>query len=142
MRYKLPVSVAAICTAVLTAVVLFRAPEAQATIPYSIVDARTQQPVGSDVVRLTNASESSTKISQKARSFAPQAIEVRVGQTLEILNDDDTVHNAYCAAPDFKYNAGAQQPGSSAKVVFSAKGTFQVRCAIHPKMVLTVTVSE
>lgn len=142
MRYKLPLSIATVCTAALTLVVLLRSPEAEAAMPYTVVYAQTQQPVGSDIVRLSNASDTAATISQKAKSFAPHAVEIRVGQTVEILNDDDTVHNAYCAAPGFKYNAGPQQPGSSSKVVFTSAGTFQLRCAIHPKMLLTVKVSE
>lgn len=81
-------------------------------------------------------------ISQKDKAFTPVEASVKVGQVIEIVNDDTTIHNAYCQSPDFKYNSGPQQPGGRSKLVFTAAGTFEVRCAIHPKMKLTVKVTE
>ena len=81
-------------------------------------------------------------VSQKEKSFSPAEASVRVGQTLSIVNDDTTVHNAYCQSGDFKYNSGPQQPGGSSKLVFTSAGTYEVRCAIHPKMKLVVTVTD
>ena len=88
--------------------------------------------VGADVVT----------VSQKEKSFAPGVVQLRTGSALAILNDDDVVHNVYCRAGDFKYNSGPQQPGVRATITFSAPGRYEVRCAIHPKMLLTVEVAD
>jgi plastocyanin len=80
-------------------------------------------------------------VTQKEKTFLPATIEIRVGQALEIVNEDTTLHNAYCSAGDFKYNSGPQQPGSKSTLTFTAPGAYEVRCAIHPKMRLAVTVA-
>lgn len=118
------------------------APAHALPLPFAIVDATTQRPVGEGIVRVTATAEISATISQKDKAFTPTTISIHAGQTIEILNDDNTVHNAFCSAGSFKYNAGPQQPGTSSKVCFTTAGTYQVRCAIHPKMLLTVTVTE
>jgi plastocyanin len=93
------------------------------------------------VVAEANATPASV-VSQKNKTFTPAAVELRVGQTLEIVNDDQSTHNAFCQSGDFKYNAGTQAPGSTSQVTFTKAGTYDVRCAIHPKMLLHVTVTE
>jgi len=42
----------------------------------------------------------------------------------------------------FRTNLGSQPPGTSTDVTFKEAGDVQVLCAIHPRMKLTVKVSE
>lgn len=116
-------------------------PRSAATSPYFITHASTGDSAAR-LVRLTDATAASVQVSQKNKTFEPAALDIRVGQTVAILNDDSTVHNAFCSAGDFKYNSGPQKPGSQSTLSFTAPGTYLVRCAIHPKMLLTVKVSE
>jgi plastocyanin len=92
--------------------------------------------------RSDNPAEAAHVISQLDKTFAPERIQVRVGDAVAIVNDDNTVHNAYCRSGDFKYNSGPQAPGSQSTLTFETAGTYEVRCAIHPKMKLTVEVVE
>ncbi len=39
-----------------------------------------------------------------------------------------------------KYESAEQPPGQAIEVQFPAAGTFEIRCHIHPKMLLTVNV--
>ena len=111
--------------------------------PYQVSHAGTGEIVPARLVRLAAGdTPAAVTVSQKEKTFAPAEASVRVGQTVEIVNDDTTVHNAYCQSGDFKFNSGPQQPGSRAKLVFTAPGAYEVRCAIHPKMKLTVKVAE
>ena len=41
-----------------------------------------------------------------------------------------------------KFNLGSQPPGASTDVAFKETGEVHVICAIHPRMKMTVTVSE
>ena len=107
-----------------------------------VVRADTQEPVTNAFVPLQAGEVAGIIVSQKDKAFAPGSIEVRVGQPIEIHNDDSTVHNAYCQSGDFKYNSGPQQPGTHSRLSFAAPGVYEVRCAIHPKMKLSVTVTE
>ncbi len=108
---------------------------------YSVVRADTQESVTAQLVRVNSGGAAVISVAQKEKIFLPAAVEIRVGQSIEIVNDDNTVHNAYCSAGEFKYNSGPQQPGSKSSLTFTAAGTYEVRCAIHPKMRLSVTVA-
>ena len=81
-------------------------------------------------------------ISQKGRAFQPGSLAVARGDTVTIVNDDsDLMHHAFIAADGFSFDSGDQAPGSRTPVTFTQKGTFQVLCAIHPKMKLVVHVN-
>ena len=81
------------------------------------------------------------RISQIGRSFKPDAIEIRRGETVQIVNDDgELIHHAYVKSDQFNYDSGEQDPGNSIAIRFTVAGVFVVRCDIHPKMHLTVTV--
>ena len=80
-------------------------------------------------------------VSQKGREFRPHEITLNRGETITIVNDDaDLRHHAYIDADNFKFDSGDQEPGSRTNITFSVAGTFDVLCAIHPKMKLTVHV--
>lgn len=80
-------------------------------------------------------------ISQKGRTFHPGEITIKRGDTIEIVNDDgDLRHHAFIDSPDFTFDSGDQEPGSKTDITFAKPGDFDVLCAIHPKMKLTVHV--
>jgi plastocyanin len=80
-------------------------------------------------------------ISQKGREFHPGEITIKRGETIQIVNDDaDLLHHAYIDSPKFSFDSGDQKPGSITPVTFNVAGDFDVLCAIHPKMKLTVHV--
>jgi plastocyanin len=80
-------------------------------------------------------------ISQKGREFHPGEITIKRGETIQIVNDDaDLLHHAYISSPKFSFDSGDQKPGSVTPITFAAAGDFDVLCAIHPKMKLTVHV--
>ncbi|MGC1464444.1 MAG: hypothetical protein WA792_01800 [Pseudolabrys sp.] len=60
---------------------------------------------------------------------------------MQIVNDDgDLLHHAYIDSDKFTFDSGDQEPGSKTNIVFTVPGTFNVLCAIHPKMKLVVHV--
>jgi plastocyanin len=80
-------------------------------------------------------------VSQKGREFHPGDLTIKVGETITIINDDaDLRHHAYIDSDNFKFDSGDQEPGSKTNITFPVAGTFDVLCAIHPKMKLTVHV--
>lgn len=84
--------------------------------------------------------ESPVVISQKGKVFAPGEITVPVGTTVEIKNDDRVLHHVYIEQPDFNFDSGEQPPGKNVRIRFDKNGMFEVRCDIHPKMLLRVRV--
>lgn len=81
-------------------------------------------------------------IGQKNKEFSTQEITIKPGDSVVFNNDDDVAHNVFCNNPDCKFNTKIQTPGTKSPVKFEKEGTFEVRCAIHPKMKLTVNVKK
>jgi plastocyanin len=80
-------------------------------------------------------------VTQKDRVFHPNRLEIDRGDTVDIVNDDgELLHHAYVASEEFSFDSGEQEPGSNTDIRFTRSGTFTVRCRIHPKMSLVVTV--
>ena len=80
-------------------------------------------------------------VSQKGQQFHPGSLTLTRGEMITIVNDDaDLQHHAYINSDNFKFDSGDQEPGSKTNITFSVPGTFDVLCAIHPKMKLTVHV--
>ncbi len=80
-------------------------------------------------------------VSQKGREFTPKEITVTRGEAITVANDDaDLRHHAYINSKKYNFDSGDQEPGSKTRIPFPVAGTFEVLCAIHPKMKLTVHV--
>ena len=90
---------------------------------------------------LRSAAAPQYTVSQKGREFHPDTLTIQRGETVVIVNDDgDLRHHAYVDSPKFSFDSGDQEPGSKTPVTFPVAGDFDVLCAIHPKMKLTVHV--
>jgi plastocyanin len=81
------------------------------------------------------------RIVQKGRAFEIQKIDIRRGDTLTFANDDPFLHQIFVESSTLSFESDEQPPGETVQVKFPATGTFEVRCHIHPKMLLTVYVS-
>jgi plastocyanin len=79
-------------------------------------------------------------ISQKNRTYAPGAIEINVGDTVKVVNDDIFLHHAFIESDDLEFDSGSMEEMESASVRFKKPGTYNMKCAIHPKMNLEITV--
>jgi plastocyanin len=80
-------------------------------------------------------------VSQKGRAFTPLNVTLKRGEAVLIVNDDaDLRHHAYIDSDKFTFDSGDQEPGSKTNIAFPVAGTFEVLCAIHPKMKLIVHV--
>jgi plastocyanin len=79
-------------------------------------------------------------VSQKDRAFSPNAVELALGDTLSIHNDDQFVHDVLVDSRNFSFDSGEQGIGQVVQIKFPAAGHYRVTCAIHPKMRLEVEV--
>jgi plastocyanin len=90
---------------------------------------------------LVGSAASQYMVSQKGREFRPGDLTIKRGEMVTIVNDDaDLRHHAYVDSDKFKFDSGDQEPGSRTDITFTVAGSFDVLCAIHPKMKLTVKV--
>jgi plastocyanin len=79
-------------------------------------------------------------IDQKGKTFIPHTVTAKVGDTLTFKNSDPFAHNAYTDDEENEFDIGMQSPGKDKTVKIKAAGKFNVECAIHPNMLLEVTV--
>jgi plastocyanin len=87
-----------------------------------------------------SAFAASLHVAQKHRSFSPSDITIQRGDTIAFSNDDEFLHQIYVESKAMSFDSAEQYPGETINVTFAQPGTFQVRCHIHPKMLLTVHV--
>lgn len=77
---------------------------------------------------------------QIRRAFEPAELTARVGDGITFVNRDLYDHNVYSDSPGNSFNIGIQPPGDTNGLTLANPGRFEVRCRIHPKMRLVVTV--
>ena len=81
-------------------------------------------------------------VSQEGKAFSAREVTVKAGDRVTFTNNDSVTHNVYSRSRGNKFDSGAQAPGTSMSQVFPSAGKVKVRCAIHPRMKLTVNVEE
>jgi plastocyanin len=86
------------------------------------------------------AQASEVVIDQQNKEFSQKSVTIKVGDSLKFVNKDDIVHDVHSTTDGYDFDLGAQKPGSDTSYTFDKPGKVKVRCAIHPKMKLDVTV--
>lgn len=79
-------------------------------------------------------------VDQKDRAFSQTEITIKAGDKITFKNSDDVTHNVFSMTPGMEFDLRRQAPGASSTVPFDKAGVSEVRCSIHPKMKLIVTV--
>ncbi len=79
-------------------------------------------------------------VSQNGKKFSEKKVTLKAGDTIRFVNADDIVHNVRSATSGHEFDLGAQQPGTEIAHTFSKRGKVKVRCAIHPRMKMSVVV--
>ncbi len=82
-----------------------------------------------------------TEVDQIGRAFTVAGIQIHAGDTIDFMNKDDFDHQIYIDSPAFTFESDESAPGEKVSVRIPVTGTFEVRCHIHPKMLLTLTVN-
>jgi plastocyanin len=85
------------------------------------------------------ASAAPVKASISNFAFAPQAIEVEVGQEITWTNEDSAPHTV-TATSGAEFDSGTMAQGATYSWKATKVGTIEYFCAIHPSMVGTITV--
>ena len=79
-------------------------------------------------------------VSQKGRAFSVGTLQIARGDVVRFSNDDKFRHQIFVDAASFDYDSAEQDPGTSVEIHFPTAGSFEVRCHIHPKMLLKIDV--
>jgi plastocyanin len=81
-------------------------------------------------------------IHQQGRMFSVDSVTIKKGESLTFFNDDTVPHNIASISKGNEFNLGSQRPGTSTDVGFTEAGEAQVFCAIHPRMKMTVKITD
>jgi plastocyanin len=81
-------------------------------------------------------------ITQKGRAFSVESVTIKKGEALTFVNDDSVPHNILSTSKGNEFNLGSQSPGASTDVTFKDAGEALVICAIHPRMKLSVKITD
>ena len=81
-------------------------------------------------------------ITQKGRVFSSESITIKKGESVTFANDDTVPHNIVSASKGNEFNLGSQPPGAATDVTFKESGEALVICAIHPRMKMTVKITD
>jgi len=79
------------------------------------------------------------KVSQQSQAFSVSSLSLKVGDTVDFSNEDTVAHNIYSLSGE-PFDLGMMKPAQSKSYTFKKAGTYEVECAIHPNMKMTVTV--
>jgi plastocyanin len=86
--------------------------------------------------------ETGRRVGQKNKTFSVPLLLIKPGDQVTFDNDDQITHNVYSTQKGGSFNLKAQAPGESTTITFVKEGTFEVRCAFHPKMKMFVIVKR
>lgn len=79
-------------------------------------------------------------VEQSGKVFSLTELTVTAGDQITILNKDAVTHSLFARTPDYDIRA-TQAPGAESTFTFDKPGVVELRCAIHPQMVLKVKVN-
>jgi plastocyanin len=79
-----------------------------------------------------------THVSISQFTFRPAVVSIAVGETVTWVNDDAEEHTV--TATDRSYTSSGLETAQTFSHGFTAPGTYQYFCALHPHMTATVVV--
>jgi plastocyanin len=78
-------------------------------------------------------------IDQKDKMFSQPELTLKVGDQLEVHNLDAVTHSLFAKTAEYTIRE-TQAPGAESTFTFDKPGSVDLRCAIHPQMILKITV--
>ena len=79
-------------------------------------------------------------VGQSHSNFDVTGLTLQVGDAVIFRNNDNYAHDIEIVNGGETDDRGLQKPGQDIKYTFSKAGVYEIRCALHPKMGMIVTV--
>lgn len=74
-------------------------------------------------------------------AFSPETLTIKVGDTVEFVNEDAIPHSGAREGKD-AFDTEVLNQGQSKKITFSKPGEYTYNCSIHPSMSGKIIVKE
>jgi len=95
--------------------------------------------VAGGIALATSARAADHTIRIVGHSFSPANLTIAAGDSVTFVNEDRAPHTA--TANNGSFDTGRLGRGDSTTLTFSAAGTFDYFCAVHPSMTARLTVA-
>ncbi len=82
------------------------------------------------------------EVHQRDKAFSTIYLKVKVGDTVNFVNNDPYFHNIFSLSETKPFDLGSYPRGEGRKVTFDKAGKVFIECAIHPFMKMQIDVSE
>lgn len=79
-------------------------------------------------------------VGQKDKAFTLETLSIKVGDTVSFKNEDPFFHNVFSLSDAKLFDLGSYEQGVARDVAFDAAGEVEVECAVHPEMIMIITV--
>jgi plastocyanin len=79
-------------------------------------------------------------ITMAGMAYAPGMITARIGDGIRFVNDDTADHVVFVPTVGHAIDLGGQKPGEAREMKLMKAGRFEVECANHDHMLLTIAV--
>lgn len=93
---------------------------------------------GNSPTPTTTAASAALQVIMTNRTYVPQQIAIKVGDTITWVNQDAPQHDVVADNGEFK--SSLFDRGGTFSFTFTKAGTYPYHCSIHPGMVGTVVV--
>jgi plastocyanin len=81
-------------------------------------------------------------VAQKDKQFVPVTLMIKVGDSVNFMNEDPFYHNVFSLSDTKSFDLGSFPKGQFKTIVFDKAGKVDVECAIHPDMHLVIEVAK
>lgn len=78
---------------------------------------------------------------QKNKAFSLTSLSIHAGDKVTFRNEDPFVHNVFSLTEAQSFDLGTYPQGQAKSVTFAKPGKYDIECAIHPEMKLTINVA-
>ncbi|MCK0096999.1 cupredoxin family copper-binding protein [Yoonia sp. F2084L] len=93
---------------------------------------------GALLVSATVANAADHVVTIKGFAFEPAVLTIAAGDSVTFVNEDGAPHTA--TANNGAFDTGNLGRGDQSKLTFSAAGTFDYFCSVHPNMTAQIVV--
>ena len=93
-------------------------------------------------ILVTSAVVCAELVDQKDRKFSKTDVSLKPGDNITFTNSDDVAHNVFSVTPGLEFEIRRQAPNEKTTISFAKEGVVEVRCSIHPRMKMLVTVKK
>jgi len=81
-------------------------------------------------------------LAQENKAFSKDNLTIKIGDSVKFINNDPFFHNVFSLSDAKFFDLGSFPKGEFKIIEFDAAGEIEIECAIHPNMLMTITIQD